>query len=83
MSIVTNSSKLHLWDDPGALFSAWENTKLPKEITVCGNFPGNIAVKDLPCNAGDIGSIPGQGTQIPHALGPTKPVHYNYWAHAL
>ena len=23
-------------------------------------------VKNLPCNAGDSGSIPGQGTQIPH-----------------
>ena len=26
-------------------------------------------VKNLPYNAGDVGSIPGQGTKIPHALG--------------
>ena len=25
-------------------------------------------VKNLLCNAGDVGSIPGQGTKIPHAL---------------
>ena len=26
-------------------------------------------VENLPCNAGDVSSIPGQGTKIPHALG--------------
>ena len=26
-------------------------------------------VKTLPCNAGDMGLIPGGGTQIPHAMG--------------
>ena len=26
-------------------------------------------VKNPPCNAGDAGSIPGQGTKIPHAKG--------------
>ena len=26
-------------------------------------------VKNLPCNAGDTGLIPGQGTRIPHAMG--------------
>ena len=25
-------------------------------------------VKNLPCNAGDKSSIPGQGTKIPHAM---------------
>ena len=25
-------------------------------------------VKNLPCNAGDVGSIPGQGTKILHAV---------------
>ena len=33
------------------------------------DFPGGPVVKNLPCNAGDTGSIPGQGTKIPHALG--------------
>ena len=32
------------------------------------DFPGGPVIKNLPCNAGDVGSIPGQGTKIPHAL---------------
>ena len=30
-------------------------------------------VKNLSCNAADIGSIPGQGTKIPHATGQLGP----------
>ena len=30
-------------------------------------------VKNLPYNAGDAGSIPGQGTKIPHAAGQLSP----------
>ena len=30
-----------------------------------GDFPGGPEVKNLPCNAGDMGSIPGWGTNIP------------------
>ena len=34
------------------------------------NFPGSPeAVKTLPPNAGAMGSIPGQGTKVPHAVG--------------
>ena len=41
-------------------------------------------VKNLPSNAGDLGSIAGWGTKIPHAAGATKPVRAaNYRAHAL
>ena len=42
------------------------------------DFPGGPVAKNLPSNAGDAGSIPGQGTKIPHATGqislraPTK-----------
>ena len=32
-----------------------------------GDFSGGPMVKNLPCNAGDVGSIPGQGTKIPQA----------------
>ena len=31
-------------------------------------FPGGPLVKNLPCNAGDMGLILGQGTNIPNAL---------------
>ena len=30
-------------------------------------------VKNPPCNAGDIGSIPGLGTKIPHAMEQLSP----------
>ena len=32
-------------------------------------FPGGAVVENPPANAGDTGSIPGQGTKIPHAAG--------------
>ena len=32
------------------------------------DFPGGPVVKNPPCNAGDVGSIPGQRTKIPHAV---------------
>ena len=31
------------------------------------DFPGGPLVKNLPSNAENVGSIPGQGTKIPHA----------------
>ena len=31
-------------------------------------FPGGPVVKNLPCNTGDAGSIPGRGSKIPHAM---------------
>ena len=38
------------------------------------NFPGSPVVKTLPSNAGDAGSISGQGAKIPHA---SQPKHQN------
>ena len=40
------------------------------------DFLDGPEVKNLPGNAGDVGSIPGQGTKIPHAkeqLSPRAP----------
>ena len=37
------------------------------------DFPGSPVVKSLSSNAGDTGSIPGQGTKIPHAAGQLIP----------
>ena len=34
------------------------------------DFRGSPAVKTSPCNAGGVGSIPGQGTKIPHTCKP-------------
>ena len=36
-----------------------------------GDFSGGPWVNSPPSNAGDMSSIPGQGTKIPHATGPT------------
>ena len=32
------------------------------------DFPGRPVVKNSPCNAGDLGSTPGQRTRIPEQL---------------
>ena len=37
------------------------------------DFPGGPVVKNPPYSAGDAGSIPGQGTKIPHAAGQLSP----------
>ena len=34
-----------------------------------GDFPGGPVAKNPSCNAGDAGSIPGQGTKILHVMG--------------
>ena len=36
------------------------------------DIPGGPMVKNLPCNAGDMGLIPGQGTKIPLAMEQLK-----------
>ena len=41
-----------------------------REEKVGGHFPGSPAVKTLISNTGSVGSIPGQGAEILHALGP-------------
>ena len=37
------------------------------------DFPGGPVVRNSPSNAGDVGSILGQGTKIPHAVGQLTP----------
>ena len=53
------------------------------------NFSGGPVVKNPPSNAGDLGSIPGQGTKILHAMGQLsphtttiEPTHLNKRPHA-
>ena len=41
----------------------WE---LKSEYAKYKDFPGPV-VKNLPSNAGDVGSVPGWGSKIPHA----------------
>ena len=42
---------------------AW--LKNPKAL---GGFPGGPVVRNPPSNAGDVGSIPSQGTKISHVV---------------
>ena len=37
------------------------------------DVPGGPVVKNPPANAGDMGSIPGPGTKIPHVTGQMNP----------
>ena len=37
------------------------------------DFPGGSVVRNPPCNAGDVDSVSGVGTKIPHTVGATKP----------
>ena len=37
------------------------------------DFPGGPGVKNPPSSAGDVGSIPGRGTRIPHATRQLNP----------
>ena len=37
-----------------------------------GDFPGGPVVKNLHCNAGDMGSTPGLQTKIPQAAGQQR-----------
>ena len=56
-----------------------------KEYSLEGNFSSGPEVKNAPFNAGDVGSIPGRRTKIPHATGQLSLhvttrefVHHNY-----
>ena len=68
----------------GSITSIWKESKMnltskgscPEEAVRLGirtlesrDFPGSPVVKNLPCNAGDAGLIPDQGTKIPQHMG--------------
>ena len=56
----------HPWDSPGKNTGV-SGTEYKLEHT--WDFPGGPVVKNPPCKVGDAGSIPGQGTKIPHVVG--------------
>ena len=54
-----------MWVWTNKLWQRWRGgSKLKKHW----DFPGGAVVKNPPANAGDVGSIPGPGTEIPHAV---------------
>ena len=61
-------------DSLGLRYIKRETAILPlKGDLLKGDFPGGPVVKNVPSNAGDVGSIPGWGTKIPHATGQLSP----------
>ena len=50
-----------------------ESSEYGLRLRIFRDFAGGPVVKNLPSNAGDPGSIPGQGTKISHAVGPQSP----------
>ena len=55
---------------PGSVLGI-RNIAMVKNIN--RNFPDGSVVKNLPCNAGDTGSVPGPRIKTPHALGQLSP----------
>ena len=52
------------------------NDKPKKYLRYFGGFHGSSVVKNVPGNAGDMGSIPGPGRS--HMPWDNKPVYHNY-----
>ena len=46
----------------------WEESQIGSR-----GVPGGSVAETLPCKAGNVGSVPGQRTKIPHALGRLSP----------
>ena len=58
-----------------AVFSTALECMSPRVSAIALNkdFTGGPVIENPPFNAGDTGSIPGQGTKIPHAMGQPSP----------
>ena len=77
MLYTTDSKIFHLTGDSisGDLatdfhcFPAPRMRSLTLHTSCCKVVPGGPVVKNPPSNAGDVGSIPGRGSKIPHATG--------------
>ena len=52
---------------------SWRGSDQHRLTELLGAFRGGLVVKNLPANVGNTGSIPGPGTNIPHAVGATEP----------
>ena len=48
---------------------SWRGSEQHRLTELLGVSSGGLVVKNLPANVGNMGSIPGPGTKIPHAVG--------------
>ena len=72
LSIMTSICYQSFSDDSNE--NAEVRTTAPENYKILNCIPGiSLVVKTLPCHATDRGSIPGQGTKIPHATGQLGP----------
>ena len=69
-------------------YEIWVRLSSYFQMKISGDFPGGLVVRNPPSSAGNVGSIPGRGTRIPHAeeqLSPqtaiTEPTHCNERQH--
>ena len=65
----------HKWDNL-VVRKRWQLRDHPTSLELVlkkHHLPGGPVVKNLPCNAEDADSIPGQGTKIPHATVQLSP----------
>ena len=60
-------------DLPSSSLGIQDTNKLLLVEVYEGVFPGGPVVKNPPCNAEDMGLIPGWGTKIPHGMGQRRP----------
>ena len=72
-------SRINNWQEDDMLYTQSENNSLKArgqhQLKQIGGFPGDSVVKNPPCNARDMGSIPCQGTKMSHAAEQLSPHH--------
>ena len=69
---LEDSSQFYIRWNLQSVMESWE--KSWQKFKMCSrDLPNGPVVKNLPSNAGDSGSIPGQGTKIPHVVGQLSP----------
>ena len=78
LSLRKGKGSVSVWGTK--ILQAWPKKKKKKKNflkILCGDKTGPVrgfivdpVVKNLPCNAGDMGLLPGWGTKIPHDAEP-------------
>ena len=71
LRLVSNVQIQHIIHPSDMRFLKYNSAQLISGIptsTLSMGLPGGPVVQSPPCSARDAGSIPGQGTKIPHAM---------------